>query len=77
MEERGHDNDLSNSYCVKSILIQNCSGPYFHSFGRNTEIYVQTWENTDQNNSKYGHFYAVPIANLNLAKCKITYDLMI
>ena len=45
MEERGHDNNLSNSHCVKSVLIQSCSGPYFLSFGRNTEIYVQTWEN--------------------------------
>ena len=33
-------------HCVKSVRIWNYSGPYS----------VRMWENTDQNNSEYGHF---------------------
>ena len=33
-------------HCVKSVRIQSYSGPYS----------VQMRENTDQNNSEYGHF---------------------
>ena len=34
------------AHCVKSVLIRSYSGPYS----------VQMRENTDQNNSEYGHF---------------------
>ena len=33
-------------HCVKSVRIRSYCGPYFPAFGLNTE----------QNNSKYGHF---------------------
>ena len=44
--------------CVKSVRIPSNSGPYFPAFGLNTEItsIVRMQENTDQNNSEYGHF---------------------
>ena len=35
-------------HCVKSFRIRSYSGPYL----------VRMRENTDQNNSEYGHFYA-------------------
>ena len=47
------------AYLVEIFRIWNFSGPYFPAFGLNTEIYgvnVGMWENTDQKNSKYGHF---------------------
>ena len=34
-------------YCVKCVHILSYSGPFS----------VLIWENTDQNNSKYGHFW--------------------
>ena len=37
---------LCNVHCVKSVRIRSYSGPYS----------VRMRENTDQNNSKYGHF---------------------
>ena len=37
------------SHCVKNVRIRSYSGPHFPAFGLNTE-------NTDQNNSEYGHF---------------------
>ena len=40
-----------NWHCVKSVRIRSYSGPYS----------VQMRENTDQNNSKYGHFQVTPI----------------
>ena len=49
-------------YCVKNVRIQSYSGPHFPVFGLNTEILrispysVRKRENTDQNNSEYGHF---------------------
>ena len=52
---------LYDKHCVRSVRIQNYSGPYFPAFGLNTEIRsmspysVRMWENTDQNNSKYGY----------------------
>ena len=58
---------MSDFHCVKCVLIQSYSGQYFSSFGLNTERYenvelrsispnsVQMQENTDQNNSEYGH----------------------
>ena len=39
-------NKISHSHCVKSFQIRSYSGLYFPAFGLNT----------DQNNSKYGHF---------------------
>ena len=51
---------------VKNDRIRSFSGPYFPAFGLNTERYreklrispysVRMRENTDQKNSKYGHF---------------------
>ena len=49
-------------HCVKSVCIRSFSGPYFPAFGLNTERYEYLFvfspngENTDQKNSKYGHF---------------------
>ena len=53
------DND-----CVKSVRIWSFSGPYFPTFGLNTErrgtqyspYSVRMRENMDQKNSGYGHF---------------------
>ena len=51
-----------HKYCVKSVRVWSYSGPYFPAFGLNTERYgvspysVRMRENTDQNNSEYGHF---------------------
>ena len=57
---------VSVFHCVKSVLIRSYSGPHFPAFGLNTERYsvvspnsVRLRENEDQNNSEYGHFYAV------------------
>ena len=50
------------NHCVKSVRIWNYSSPHFPTFGLNTERYfvslliLRMWENTDQNNSEYGHF---------------------
>ena len=54
----------TNSYhYAKSVRIRSYSGRYFATLGLNTErslrispYSVQMRENTDQNNSKYGHF---------------------
>ena len=63
-------------HCLKSVPFWSYSGPYFPTFGLNTERYrvslriqsgcgkirsispysVRMGENTDQNNSEYGHF---------------------
>ena len=54
-------------HCVKNVRIRSYSGPYFPTFGLNTERYgvslrrispysVQMLENADQNNSEYRHF---------------------
>ena len=55
-------------HCVKSVRILSYSGPYFPTFGLNTErseylsiqsisaYSVQMRKNEDQNNSKYEHF---------------------
>ena len=54
-------------HCVKSVRIMSYSGPHFPAFGLNTERYFVTpysvlmRENTDQNISEYGLFYAVPL----------------
>ena len=49
---------LKDLHCVKSVLIQSFSGPYFPAFHPNTEnsYSVRMRENTDQKNSEYGHF---------------------
>ena len=53
------------NHCVKSVHIRSYSGPYFPAFGLNMDRYsvlrispysVRMRENTDQNNSEYGHF---------------------
>ena len=51
------------NHCVKSVRVRSFSGPYFHAFGMNSEIYgvkppnsVQMRENKDQKNSEYGLF---------------------
>ena len=56
-------------HCVQSVRIRGFSGLYFHAFALSTERYsvqiriqsecpysVEMQENTDQKNSKYGHF---------------------
>ena len=46
-------------HCVKNFRIRSFSGPYFLTFGLNTERYlvsVRMRENLDQKNSEYGHF---------------------
>ena len=40
------DNNNKNTHCVKIVRICSCFGPYFPTFGLNT----------DQKNSKNGHF---------------------
>ena len=41
-------------HCVKSVRVRSFSGPYFLTFGLNTETYsVRMRGNTDQNNSEY------------------------
>ena len=53
---------FSAIHCVKRVHIRSFSGPLFPAFGLNTERYevsvysVRIRENTDQKNSKYGHF---------------------
>ena len=42
-------NEVLNLRCVKNVRIRSYSGPHFPAFGLNTE------QNTDQNNSEYGH----------------------
>ena len=61
------DKEACLLHCVKSVRIRSYSGPYFPTFGLNTERYgvslrsispysVQMLENADQNNSEYKHF---------------------
>ena len=54
---------MCHCHCVKSVRIRSYSGPYFPTFELNTKRYgsnspysVRMQENTDQNNSEYGHF---------------------
>ena len=51
---------MSVIFCTtKSVLIRSYSGPHIPAFGLNTESIspysVRMRENSDQNNSKYGH----------------------
>ena len=46
---------LAGHHCVKSVRIRSFSGPFFFAFGLNAYS-VRMRENTDQKNSKYGHF---------------------
>ena len=51
--------DVCDYHCVKSVRIRSYSGPYFPTFGLNTDRYsvsVRMRENMDQNNSEYEHF---------------------
>ena len=50
-------------HCVKSIPFPSYSGPHFPAFALNTKdmkyltpYSLRMRENTDQNNSEYGHF---------------------
>ena len=43
------ENSMLDKHCVKSVGIPSSSGPYFPAFGLNT----------DQNNSKWGHFLCI------------------
>ena len=54
-----------NNHCVKSFRIRSYSGPYFSRIFR---------ENTDQNNSQYGHFLRSGFSNFKITifKIKIT-----
>ena len=67
---------------MKSVYIRIYSGPYFPAFGLNTGRYsvslrilrtspysVRMQENTDQNNSKYGHFLRSDIYKNYLELC--------
>ena len=50
----------------KKLRIQSYSGPYFPAFGLNRSLRispysVRMWENTDQNNSEYGHFTRIVV----------------
>ena len=54
---------MEKYHCVKSVRIRSFSGPYFPAFGLNMDRYrvslqnsVRMRENTDQDNSEYGHF---------------------
>ena len=40
---------------MKSVHIRSCSGPHLDRIRRDTEYSVRVQENTDQNNSEYGH----------------------
>ena len=63
-----HDPPYKGRHCVKSVRIWSYSGPYFPPFGLNTKVR----ENTEQNNSEYGH--SLRSAN----DCKITcFDIFI
>ena len=43
-------------HCVKGVRIWSYSGPHFPAFGQSISPYsVRMRENTDQNNSEYGH----------------------
>ena len=58
-----HGNNTHENNCVKRVRILSFSGPYFPTFGLNTEKYgVRMRENTDQKNSEHAHF----LCNLTL-----------
>ena len=59
------------NHCVESVRIRSYSGPHFPAFGlilRISPYSVQMWENTDQNNCKYGHFLRSEYILLKLQK---------
>ena len=58
MEWNGSTKTLKALHCVKSGHIRSYSGPHFPAFVQNTEkcYSVRMRENTDLNNSEYGHF---------------------
>ena len=54
----GNNNLIINIHWVKSVRIRSFSGPYFPIFELNTErCSVRILKNTDQKNSKHGHFF--------------------
>ena len=47
------------NHCVKSVRSRSCSGPHFSRISRHSDFKSECEkmrENSDQNNSKYGHF---------------------
>ena len=46
----------SKNHCMKSVLSQSFSGPYFPAFGLNTERYCPNSGKYRPKNSEYGHF---------------------
>ena len=57
--ESNHKLRIQNttSHCVKNVHIRSYSGPYFPAFGLSISPYsIRMRENTDQHDSKYGHF---------------------
>ena len=61
-------------HCVKSVPIRSFSGPHFAVFGLNAERYgVQMWQNTDEKNSKYGHFLR---SEMGLKSLKIVFTML-
>ena len=64
---------FKETHCVKSVHIRNFSSPYFPAFGLNTEFQISQYlvrmlENTDQKNSKYGHFSGSDLFSQSLAE---------
>ena len=56
---------------LKIIRIRSFTAPCFPAFGLHISPYsVQMWENTDQKNSKYGHFQA-DFGTTSLYLCKV------
>ena len=64
---------------MKNVCIRSFSGPYFPTFGINTERYsVKMRENKDQNNSQYGHFLrSGTFSDILLQKRALTGDVMV
>ena len=62
---------LKCQYCVKKVLIQSFSGPYFPVFGLNTDIYFvnlcirfEYGKIRTRKNSVFGHFSCSAVINL-------------
>ena len=53
-------------HCLKSVRIWSYFGPYFPAIRTEYGNDVgRMQENTDQNNSEYGHFYAVVVSSVS------------
>ena len=69
-------------HCVKRIRIGDYSGPYFsrifpHSDFVSLRIQSECGKNADQNNCKYGNFYAVPLHKRNPKALKTITELSV